>query len=280
MRVRLPSGTSARTRGARHALALVLLVAGVALAGCTGEAMNALDPGRQAGLTVETAAVGGAARKPEPAFDPFTDSPSTSVPMRQVIENPSLADVMRPGALPEFSIGRADAPVTIVKYASLTCPFCRRFQAEVFPVLKRDYIDRGKVRFIIREFPIGKTSGMATIALRCVPMDRYLELYGRYLATQAQWVAQEVRIEPILKVAQPVGLTVAEFDRCRQNHGMINALNQVKDRGRELGVIGTPNFFINGRLIKKTLDLNELREIIDPLIAGSAVVATPLTVPR
>jgi protein-disulfide isomerase len=123
---------------------------------------------------------------------------------------------------------------------------------------------------------------MATIALRCAPMDRYLELYGHYLSKQAQWVSQEVRIEPILKVAQGVGLTAAEFDSCRQNHGMINALNQVKDRGRELGVIGTPNFFINGRLVKKALDLNELREIIDPLVAGpgAAAAATSASVPR
>jgi protein-disulfide isomerase len=200
--------------------------------------------------------------------------------MRQVIEDPTLAQVMQPGPLPAFSIGSADAPVTIIKYASLTCPYCRAFQTEVFPVLKRDFIDRGKVRFIIREFPIGKTSGMATIALRCASMDRYLELYGRYLSTQAQWVSQEVRIEPILKVAQGVGLTAAQFDSCRQNQGMISALNQIKDRGRELGVIGTPNFFINGKLVKKALDLAELREIIDPLIAGPAVAATPASVPR
>ena len=89
-----------------------------------------------------------------------------------MIQNPSLAEVMRPGPLPEFSIGREDAPVTIIQYASLTCPFCKRFQAEVYPVLKRDYIDTGKVRYMIREFPIGKTSGMATIALRCAPMTR------------------------------------------------------------------------------------------------------------
>jgi len=238
--------------------------------------MNALDPARPAGMSVETAAVGGPSRPPGPAFDPFSESPQASVPMRHVIENPTLAEVVRPGPIPEFSIGRADAPVTIIKYASLTCPYCRRFQSDVFPTLKRDYIDRGKVRFIIREFPIGKSSGMATIALRCVPMDRYLELYGRYLARQAQWASLEVRIEPILKVAQGVGLTAAEFDSCRQNHGMISALNQVKDRGRELGVIGTPNFFINGRLVKKSLDLSELREIIEPL----AVAATSVSVPR
>ena len=265
---------------ARATTRLVLLGATLALAGCSGDAINALDPSRPVGMTQQTAAVGVSAQPKAPAFDPFSDSPVTSVPMRQVIENPTLAEVMLPGPLPEFSIGSQDAPVTVIKYASLTCPFCRLFQAEVFPVLKRDYIDRGKVRFIIREFPIGKTSGMATIALRCAPMDRYLELYGRYLSTQAQWVSQEVRIEPILKIAQGVGLTAAQFDSCRQNQGMIGALNQVKDRGRELGVIGTPNFFINGRLVKKTLDLAELRAIIDPMISGPAMAATPVSVPR
>lgn len=265
---------------ARATTRLVLLGATLALAGCSGDAINALDPSRPVGMTQQTAAVGVSAQPKAPAFDPFSDSPVTSVPMRQVIENPTLAEVMRPGPLPEFSIGSQDAPVTVIKYASLTCPFCRLFQAEVFPVLKRDYIDRGKVRFIIREFPIGKTSGMATIALRCAPMDRYLELYGRYLSTQAQWVSQEVRIEPILKIAQGVGLTAAQFDSCRQNQGMIGALNQVKDRGRELGVIGTPNFFINGRLVKKALDLAELRAIIDPMISGPAMAATPVSVPR
>ena len=262
---------------------LALLASALALGACSNDAMISLESGSSLVAGEETSSVG-VSPAPKRDFDPFSDSVTTDRPLREVIQNPTLAEVTRPGPLPEFSIGRADAPVTIIKYASLTCPFCKRFQAEVYPTLKRDYIDRGKVRFIIREFPIGKTSGMATIALRCAPMERYLDLYGRYLATQAQWVSQEVRIEPILKVAQGVGLTSEQFDSCRQNHGMIGALNQVKDRGRELGVIGTPNFFINGRLVKKALGLKELREIIDPLIDGPSLAATdaspPALVPR
>jgi protein-disulfide isomerase len=255
--------------GAGRSLVFALALA---LSGCSGDAMTSLDPSLSTAAVQEAPAVG-VSTAPKRGFDPFADGNSVDRPLREVIQNPTVDQVMQPGPLPEFSIGRADAPVTLIKYASLTCPFCKKFQAEVFPTLKREYIDRGKVRFIIREFPIGKTSGMATIALRCAPMDRYLDLYGRYLAQQGQWVSQEVRIEPILKVAQGVGLTAAQFDSCRQNHGMIGALNQVKDRGRELGVIGTPNFFINGRLVKKALDMKELREIIDPLIEGRPVAA-------
>lgn len=272
-------GGTDRLDVARRWVRVFMLAPALALAGCSGDAMISLDPTTSPALA-ETSLVGTTASRPQKPFDPFSSTSSTDRPIREVIQNPSLAEVMRPGPLPEFSIGKPDAPVTLVKYASLTCPFCKRFQADVFPVLKRDYIDTGKVRFIIREFPIGKTSGMATIALRCVPMARYLDLYGRYLNSQAQWVSQEVRIEPILKVAQGVGLTAEQFDSCRQNQGMIAALNQVKDRGRELGIIGTPNFFINGRLIKKALGLKELREIIDPLIEQPSLAATPVSVPR
>ncbi|MGE5513450.1 MAG: DsbA family protein [Bacteroidota bacterium] len=210
-----------------------------------------------------------------PAFNPFSDSTETSVGRRQVIQNPSREEVLKTGPLPEFSIGRADAPVVMIKYMSLTCPYCRRFQAETFPVLKREYIDTGKVRFIFREFPIGKTSGAATIALRCAPMDKYLTLYEKFLFRQAQWVSQEVRLDPIYKIASEVGISREQFDSCRKNQAMIDGLKWVKERGRELGVIGTPNFFIDGRLVKNVIGMKEIREIVDPLVAARVAGGGP-----
>jgi protein-disulfide isomerase len=239
-----------------------LLCAATLLAGCSGELkLPIADQSEMAG-DIATSAT------PDKPFNPFNDAGETAVPARNVIENPSKAEVLKAGALPEFSIGRADAPVVMIKYMSLTCPYCKRFQAETFPVLKREYIDTGKVRLILREFPIGKSSGMATIALRCAPMDKYLTLYDKFLQQQAQWVSQEVRLDAIHKVVAQVGITRAQFDSCRENQAMINDLKWVKERGRELGVIGTPNFFIDGRLVKKVIGIKEIREMVDPLIAG------------
>lgn len=200
--------------------------------------------------------------------NPFNDMPAAIGGGREVIAKPTLAEVMQTGTLPEMSWGRADAPVTLIKYASLTCPYCRKFHAEVFPVLKRTYIDTGKVRFILREFPIGKTSGTATVAMRCAPPDRYLDLYGKYLSQQATWVSQEVRLDPIFAVARQVGMTRPEFDACLKNQGMIDGLKWVKDRGRTLGVIGTPNFFLGSRLIKSTLGWTELNALIEASLAA------------
>ena len=242
---------------------LFALIAAGLLSACSGElklpAAATDDPASQ--ITSSTSS-------PDKPFNPFSDANETSVATRQVIQNPSREEVARTGPLPEFAIGRPDAPVVMIKYMSLTCPYCKRFQAETFPVLKREYIDTGKVRFIIREFPIGKTSGAATIALRCAPLDKYLTLYEKFLQQQAQWVSQEVRLDAIYKVAQQVGMTRQQFDSCRENQSMIDGLKWVKERGRELGVIGTPNFFVDGRLVKKVIGMAEIREMVDPLVAS------------
>lgn len=250
----------------RVAAALALALSA---AGCAGEGTALIGgPGGATTASVEPGASVAAAPAQKAAFNPFSTDSEASHPAREVLQNPSRDEVMKTGSIPEFSVGRADAPVTIIKYMSLTCPYCRKFHAEVFPVLKREYIDRGLVRFVFREFPIGKTSGAATIALRCAPQSKYLELYGAFLQRQSHWVSQEVRLDAIHKVVQQVGMTRAQLDACMQNQGMIDGLKWVKERGRKLGVIGTPNFFVENRLVKKVMDMADIRAMVDPLLAG------------
>lgn len=253
----------------------------VLLAGCAGENGFALtglsadempDAGAQA--SGEYPSPGQADKKTAGGgFNPFAEHPASSTGGRQVIANPTIDDIMKTGTLPDMAWGSADAPVTMVQYASLTCPHCRRFHKETFPKLKQEFIDTGKVRYILREFPIGKTSGAATIALRCAKPEKYLDLYGKYLEQQPKWVSQEVRLDPIFQVASQVGMTRAEFDACRENQSMIDGLQWVKDRGRTLGIIGTPNFFVAGTLVKKVLTIEEIRAMVGPLVSARAAAA-------
>jgi protein-disulfide isomerase len=233
-----------------------------ALAGCSGDVgMIAASGAPRAASTEATPDAAG--------FDPFGERVITAVGRREVIEHPTLAEIMAPGDLPEMALGRRDAPVTIVQYASLSCPYCRKFQIEVFPLLKAEYIDTGKVRYVLRaEFPIGKQSGMATIALRCAGADKYFALYDKFMRQQAAWVSQEVRSEAVLGVAAQVGMTHTQFDSCRENRGMIAKLNAIKERGRMLGVVGTPNFFIEGTLVKSVIGIEEIRKMVDPILVG------------
>lgn len=205
---------------------------------------------------------------------PFADPADRESGGRQVIEAPTLAEILHPGPLPEIMIGKADAPVTVVEYASLTCPHCAKFHKEVFPQFKREYLDTGKVRLIMREFPIGRTSGMATIIMRCTKPEKQVELIGKFFAQQDTWVSQEVRLDPIFNVAKQVGMTRAEFDACQQNQSIIQSLKAIKERGRKLGIIGTPNFFIQEKRIKSTLTMDDIRAHVEPLLAGARPAAT------
>ncbi len=250
------------------------------LAGCGADG---LPP--TASLSKDGATAGGA--YPSTAAAPKDESPGPAPDAsagpsngREIIEKPTIADIMAPSPLPEMSFGKSTAPVTIVQYASMTCPHCRKFHMEVFPEFKRTYIDTGKVRYILREFPIGKTSGMATIALRCTQPDKYLTLYGKFMEQQPTWVSQEVRLDPIFAVAQQVGMKRPEFDACVQNQGMIENLKWVKERGRKLGVIGTPNFFVGDKLIKSELNMTELRALIEPQLSDSNATAAAAPAPH
>lgn len=257
-------------RGARAGLAGAALLA--FLSGCGASPVTSTLPSQSGTLansgTLTNTALANTSR-PSKRFNPFVeddDAPGGRV----VIENPTMAQVMRPGPLPEQSLGRADAPVTVVKYASMTCPYCRQFHLKTFPLLKKRYIDTGRVRFVLREFPIGFQSGAATIALRCVPVGKYFAAYDALMRHQSQWVSQEVRHTPIWKVVRKLGLKRAKFDACYQDKQLIANLNAVKERGRTLGVIGTPNFFVNGRLYKRVLTMTDFDRLVEGSVANAS----------
>ena len=180
---------------------------------------------------------------------------------------PELADLMKPGPLGEKTMGSPSAPVTIIEYASLTCPYCRAFHAQTWPTLKRDYIDKGKVHYILREFPIGHTSGAATIAMRCLGQNdsaRFFDLYDKFMHQQKKWVSLEVRRDKIYKIVANSNVSRAEFDACYDNKDILEGLKWVKQRGRALGVSGTPTFFINGQKARSVLTIEDIKRMAAP----------------
>jgi protein-disulfide isomerase len=222
----------------------------IALSACTGG---------PSGIEILTQADSSRVTPDKAGFNPYQPVSEAYSPEREVIKNPTIAEITETGPLGEMSWGRADASVTIVQYASMSCPHCRRFHMEVYPQFKKEFIDTGKVRYILREFPIGKASGTATIALRCAPHDKYMDLYGRFMEQQGAWVSQAVRTDEIMKVAAQVGISGEQFQACLNDKAMVAKLTAIKDRGRKLGVIGTPNYFINGKLVKSEIGLGDIR---------------------
>lgn len=199
---------------------------------------------------------------------------STATGRRDVIEAPTAADLALAGPLGDRVLGNPSAPLTVYEFASMTCPHCRAFHASSFATIKKAYIDTGKIKWVIREFPIGRSSGNAWIAVRCAPDDKWLGVYEHLMAEQASWVSQEVRIDAIAAVAAKGGLERARLDACLADQQLIDGLNWVKERGRTLGVIGTPTFFIGTRQVRQVLTPDEFKAIVDPLLSGGVVASS------
>lgn len=163
----------------------------------------------------------------------------------------SLEDMLVAGPLGDKVLGEAEAPVTIVEYASLTCPHCATFHKETFPKLKSDYIDTGKVRFIFRDFPLdGRAFGAAMLA-RCAPEENYFDMLDLLFDNQRKWAgAEAAKAEAaMLDVVKQAGFTQESFQACLQRQELVDGVHWVRERARDrFGVSSTPTIFINGEM--------------------------------
>jgi len=176
---------------------------------------------------------------------------------------PGEAQLLKAGPLEDKTLGDKDAPITVIEYASLGCPICGVFHQKTFPKFKDAYIDTGKVLFIYREFPIGPTPEAAAIAARCVPDGQYFDINHKFMANRGRWNARKPDNDLLYKIVQETGITRAAFDSCMANQKIKEGIKWVKQRGRELGVKGTPTFFINGQHVRGYLNFEEMRKHLD-----------------
>ena len=173
------------------------------------------------------------------------------------------------GPLGDKTLGDPNAPVTIIEYASLTCPHCAHFHETVFPKLKSDYIDTGKVYFIYRDFPLDGRALGAAMLTRCVPEDKYFDFVGLLFDTQRKWAAAEPAQaeQALLDVVKQAGFTQESFNACLTNRELETAIVENARRGdSQFGVNSTPTLFINGYVHRGDLSIDELAEIVDPLL--------------
>ena len=181
--------------------------------------------------------------------------------------NVTQEELMKPGALPDLSIGSANAPVTIVEYASMTCSHCANFHNTVLPKLKEKYIDTGKVRLVFREFPLDERAALASMMARCAGDDKTLPLISMLFSKQDEWATAKTDFLPkIFKFGQQVGFTKQAFDRCRADEKLIKNIIAVRDRGNvSFGVNSTPTFFINGKKFEGAT-VEDFEKVIAPLV--------------
>jgi protein-disulfide isomerase len=194
--------------------------------------------------------------------------PDTAVAQPAADGNVSVADLMAPGPLGDQILGAADAPVTIIEYASMTCPHCSHFHETTFPELKTKYIDTGKVRFIFREFPLDPLAAAGSMLARCAGKDKYFPMIDALFSQQKDWVVQKP-LAPMLAIAKQAGFTQQSFDECLANQQMLNGIEESRTRAAsKFNVNSTPTFFINGKVFRGALTPEELDKQVTPLLKG------------
>ncbi|MER8749822.1 DsbA family protein [Mesorhizobium sp. M1050] len=177
-----------------------------------------------------------------------------------------MAELMKPGALPDKQLGKDDAKVTIVEYASMTCPHCAHFAETTFPELKTKYIDTGKARYILREFPFDPSAEAGFMLARCAK-DNYFPMVDVLFRQQANWVGVQNTKDALLQISKLAGFTQESFEACLTDQKLLDDVRSVQKRGaNEFKVDSTPTFFINGKTYKGAMSIEEMSAIIDPLL--------------
>jgi protein-disulfide isomerase len=177
-----------------------------------------------------------------------------------------MATVLKPDPLPELTMGDASG-VPVVEYGSLTCPHCATFSREIFPELKKDYIDTGKVRFIFREFSRNPLDVAAFVLARCIGDDKAFAAIELLFSQQDKWAFVDKPLEPLIAAMRPTGLTHDQAMACLKDQKKADAIVAIGKRATdEIKMTGTPTFVIDGKVYGGELSIDQLKAILDPII--------------
>ena len=176
-----------------------------------------------------------------------------------------------PAALGEMSLGAPDAPVTLVEYASITCPACKIAHEQILPTIKAQYIANGQVRYVFREFPTPPVPlAIAGFSVaRCAGSDKYFEALDLFFADQNGLIdaaRSGTADQKMRDIGEQLGLSSGQVDACTGSDEIIGAIGRIVQGGESLGVSSTPTFFVNGVQVADR-SLNGLTAAIDAALA-------------
>ncbi|MEJ2432314.1 MAG: DsbA family protein [Pseudolabrys sp.] len=195
-----------------------------------------------------------------------------------------LTELMAPQALPDLWLGDPKAPVIIIEYASMTCPHCAHFDETTFPALKKQYIDTGKVRYTMREFPLDPLAAAAFMLARCAAdmgpdgkdtdaekgknKDKYYAMIDTLFRKQDEWVKQKP-LPDLLSISKQAGFSKESFDACLKNQKLLDDIQKERQVAIDkFKVHSTPTFFINGKAFAGAMTIEQMAKLIDPDLKG------------
>lgn len=189
------------------------------------------------------------------------------------------AKLMAPaGNIADKVLGNPDAPVTVIEYASPTCPHCATFHNTVYEPFKAAYVDTGKVKFILRPFVRNVLDAAIFMLAEAAGEENYHNVIATYFRTQAEWGTSQTPRDAIFNIATQLGFTQESFDAALTNQDLFTGMEAMREQAlNEFGLQGTPTFYVNGKTLSGDKTLEQLAAEIDPLVPADFVAPAATT---
>ena len=195
-----------------------------------------------------------------------TGSPEAAAPHLMLADAQTVLQISKDDRI----LGNPEAPITIVEYASLTCPHCAHFANDVLPEIKKEWIDTGKAKLVLRDYPLDEPALRAAMIARCAPPDRYYAFADTFFAAQEKWVRSPDYREALARLAKLGGMGKEEFDTCLKNTDLENKIVEGRLKAtQELEVNSTPTFFVYGSKLAGAPTTEEFEKLLSGLAAKS-----------
>ncbi len=167
-------------------------------------------------------------------------------------------------------LGKADAPVVLIEYASATCPHCAEFHETLLPQIKTEYVDTGKVKFIFREFPLDNNALAVFMLVRCLPEEKFFSTTDIIFKRQQLWAKAPNPGVEITKIMTEMGMDKATFEACLKKEDLAKTLVTYSEKSaKDFGIKGTPALFVNGEYVDGHKDMTDVKKALDNAIAAA-----------
>ena len=177
------------------------------------------------------------------------------------------AKLLAPNGLPDKVLGPADAKVTVIEYASPTCPHCAVFSNDTLPEFMKQYVDTGKVRYILRPFVRNVLDAVVFLLAEAAGEDQYHNVVSTYFKTQDTWGVSDKPLDAVKAVALQLGFSDDSFQAALKNQDFFNAIETMRDQAlNDFGLEGTPTFYVNGKQLTGEKTMDQLDAEITPLL--------------
>ncbi|AWB21849.1 DsbA family protein [Methylobacterium currus] len=216
---------------------------------------------RREALTLTGSALGAALLAPVLPFSALTRA--------ALAQGPVVDGLMQPGPLGDVWLGPDNARCTIIEYASMTCSHCAAFHKTTWPALKERWIDTGKVRFTLREFPLDPLATAAFMLARSDDAARYYPITDMLFDQQPNWAFVPKPLDALEQMMRQAGFSKEKFEATLKDQKLYDAVNAVKEKAMTtFKVNATPTFFINGQKYQGEMTIDGMDKVIKPIVGA------------